>query len=96
MMKTISAALLAASMIAAPALAAGSGSKAAQNPADKTMQAKVPVNKTPQTPANAKTTATKSNKLNANASMVRHHRHHKHHKKISSRRFHASVLLLKY
>ena len=77
MLKTISAALLAVSFIAAPALAAST---------DKTAAA--PVNKTTATPA-AKTTAApvikadqkKSKALNANARMghkqVRHHRQHK-------------------
>jgi hypothetical protein len=79
MLKTISAALLAVSVIAAPALAAST---------DKTATA--PVNKT--TAPAAKTTAapvikserTKSKTLNANARMghhtnqVRHHRSHKH------------------
>jgi hypothetical protein len=78
MLKIISAALLAASVISAPALAAS---------ADKTAPAAV--NKTTTAPA-AKTTAApvikadqaKSKSLNANAQMshkqVRHHRAHKH------------------
>jgi hypothetical protein len=77
MLKTISAALLAVSFIAAPALAAST---------DKTATA--PVNKTTTAPAAKTTTApvikadqTKSKALKANARMgqknVRHHRPHK-------------------
>lgn len=71
MLKTISAALLAVSVIAAPALAA-STDKTATAPAAKTA---APVIKSEQT---------KSKALNANAKMghhskhVRHHRSHKH------------------
>ena len=70
MLKTISAALLAVSVLAAPAMAAGSG-KISQAPAPK--QAVV-----------AKTAQAKPSVLNANAKMghhrkhVRHHRSHKH------------------
>ena len=70
MLKTISAALLAVSVIAAPALAATSG-KSTTAPAPKTTQAPV-----------VKSEQTKSKKLNANARMghkhIRHHGHHKH------------------
>ena len=72
MLKTISAALLAVSVIAAPALAATSG-KSTTAPAAKTTQAPV-----------VKSEQTKSKMLNANARMghhtkhVRHHRHYKH------------------
>jgi hypothetical protein len=89
MFKTISAALLAASMLAAPALAASSTDQA---PAGKTTQApasktdKAPAGKTAQTPA-AKSTQTKPSALNAKA-MMSHHgkhiRHHLSHKKVSS------------
>jgi hypothetical protein len=75
MLKTISAALLAASMIAAPAFAAGIGTTAAFKSATA---------KTEQAPAingaQAKTstkTSTKIGALNANARMRRHH--HKNH-----------------
>jgi ribosomal protein L23 len=61
MLKTISAALLAVSVLAAPALAAGQGN-IAQAPVTKAQPVK----------------ATKSNTLNANAKLIRHHRHHKH------------------
>jgi hypothetical protein len=64
MLKTISAALLALSVIAAPALAAGQG---------KTQ------GKTTQAPA-AKTVQTKPSVLNAKAEMGRHHRHYRHHR----------------
>lgn len=68
MLKTISAALLAVSVIAAPALAAGTG-KLAQAHTIKTVQAPV-----------IKPTQAKSNVLNANAQMGRHHhRHYRHH-----------------
>ena len=80
MLKTISAALLAVSMIAAPALAAG---------ADTT---KTPANRTMQTQPGAKMTATTpttgSSKLNSKAKMIRHHRHDQ---KISSARSHAKI-----
>jgi hypothetical protein len=72
MLKTISAALLAVSVITAPALAATSG-KSTTAPAAKTTQAPV-----------VKSEQTKSKMLNANARMghhtkhVRHHRHYKH------------------
>ena len=68
MLKTISAALLAVSVIAAPALA--NSAKTVQAPAAKTTQA----------PA-ANTAKAKPSVMNANANMSRHHgRHHvKHH-----------------
>jgi len=66
MLKTISAALVAVSVLAAPALA-GTPGKTAQAPVNKTTQA--PVIKA----------ESKSKALNANARMGRHHnRHHKH------------------
>ena len=68
MLKTISAALLAVSVIAAPALAADSA---------KTTQA--PASKTDQAPA-AKTTQAKPGTLNANAKMGRHTKHVSHHR----------------
>jgi molybdopterin biosynthesis enzyme len=72
MLKTISAALLAVSVIAAPALAAGTG-KTTDAPASKTAQTTAPVVKQP----TAKT-------LSANAKTSRHHRsyarHHRHQK----------------
>jgi hypothetical protein len=76
MLKTISAALLAVSLVAAPAMAAGS-SKTTQAPPAKVAQVK------PKADAQVK-----SNALNANAKMGRHHvkhvRHHRAHKKMSA------------
>jgi hypothetical protein len=70
MLKTISAALLAVSVLAAPVMAASSD-KTAQAPATKSVQVKPSV-------LNAK--QVKPNALNANAKMGRHHRHHSHHR----------------
>jgi uncharacterized iron-regulated membrane protein len=73
MLKTISAALLAVSVIAAPVFAANT-SKIAQAPAT--------------TSATAPAAQVKKNPLNANAKMVRHHaRHHRHyhHKKMAAK-----------
>jgi hypothetical protein len=65
MLKTISAALLAVSVLAAPAIAA-STAKSTQAPVAKSATA---------------TTQVKKNPLNANAKMGRHHvRHYKHHR----------------
>jgi len=73
MLKKISAALLAVSVIAAPALAANAG-KTVQPPAAKTAQA----------PA-VKGGEVKSGTLNANAKMNHHHQYrHQHHKKVSA------------
>jgi hypothetical protein len=66
MLKTISAALLAVSVLAAPALAASSA-KTAQAPVTKSVTA-------------TKSAHVKKDPLNANAKMGRHHaRHHNHH-----------------
>ena len=87
MLKTISAALLAASMIAAPAFAAGTGNtvqtsrvKTEQTPAINGAQAKTGVK-----------TSVKSGALNANAKMRRHH--HKYHKMgaLKLKKSHAKV-----
>ena len=78
MLKTISAALLAVSVIAAPALAANSG-KSAQTPAPKT------------TASDIKSKQTKPSALNANAKMNHHRehvRHHRSHKKMTSLKTH--------
>jgi hypothetical protein len=92
MLKTISAALLAASVLAAPVMAA---STAAQAPANKTAQA--PANKT--APA-AKAAQVKPSVLNANAKMGHHHkhfRHHRSHKKMSALKTHqASKVTIKH
>lgn len=67
MLKTVSAALLAVSVLVAPALAAGT---------DKTTQA--PATKSATV---SKSSQAKKNPLNANARMSHHHiRHHQHHK----------------
>jgi hypothetical protein len=73
MLKTISAALLAVSVLAAPALAA-TLDKTAPAPVSKTVQVK-PVNKA------AQVKPVKPSLLNANAHMGRHHhvRHARHH-----------------
>jgi uncharacterized protein YdbL (DUF1318 family) len=80
MFKRISAALLAVSVLAAPAFAATSG---------KTTQA--PVTKQAPVKTNANTGL---NALNANAKMdghqISHHRHHRYHK-ISARKIHTKV-----
>ena len=80
MLKTISAALLAVSVLAAPALAASSG-KTDTAPATKTMTDKAAAAKTP--------AAIK----NANAGMHKHHvqhaQHHRHHKMVD--RYHKKV-----
>jgi hypothetical protein len=76
MLKTISAALLAVSVAAAPVMAAGS-STTTQAPAAKAAQVK------PKPDAQVK-----PNALNANAKMGRHHvkhvRHHRAHKNVSA------------
>jgi hypothetical protein len=78
MLKKISAALLAVSILAAPALAAGSR-KIADAPLIKTTQTNA---------TQAKTTQPKASVLNANAKMGKHHRthhrHHRHHKKMGA------------
>ena len=68
MLKTISAALLAVSVLAAPVMAAG---------IDKTAPA--PVAKTAQAPV-IKAVQVKQSVLNANARMGRHHHHHRFHR----------------
>jgi len=85
MFKTISAALLAVSVLAAPALAASPG-KATQAPVSKTTQAPV-----------IKAEPSKSKFFNANARMGRHHhkhlRHHRHHKHIGMLKAHGAPKL---
>ena len=70
MLKTISAALLAVSVLAAPVMAASSD-KTAQAPATKSVQVK---------PSALNAKQAKPNALNANAKMGRHHRHYSHHR----------------
>ena len=84
MLKTISAALVAVSVLAAPALAGTPG---------KTAQA--PVNKTAQAPA-VKAEQGKTKMLNANARMDRHHKHHRHDKHIGLHKTHAKHIAVKH
>ena len=88
MLKTISAALLAASIVAAPVMAAGS-SKTTQAPAAKAAQVK----------PKADAQVMKPNALNASAKMGRHHvkhvRHHRAHKKVSAVKTHQSSKAIK-
>lgn len=90
MLKTISAALVAVAVLAAPALAGAPG-KTAQAPV-----IKAPVTKTVQAPP-IKAGQVKSKVLNANASMGRHHhshyRHHRHHQHIGALKTHAAPKL---
>lgn len=88
MFRTISAALVAVSVLAAPALAGATG-KSAQAPVSKTAQ--TPANKATQPPV-IKAEQGKTKALNAHAKMGRHHkhiRHHRHHKHIGMHRTHA-------
>jgi hypothetical protein len=92
MLKTISAALLAASMIAAPAFAANIG-KATQAPAAKTVQAPAIKGTGVKTDAKASAkTTSKTGALNANAKMGHHNKHyrHHHHKKMSALKPHKA------
>jgi len=79
MLKTISAALLAVSVLAAPALAAQSGKTTANAAVIRTTQAR-----------QATTTRVKPAALNANAKMGKHHhrkhlsQHHRHHGKLGA------------
>jgi hypothetical protein len=90
MLKTISAALLAVSVIAAPALAA-TVDKVTPAPVTKTTQA--PVARTTTAPV-IKTGQSKSKLLNANARMGRHHHqryaHHRHHKHMAVHKTHVT------
>ena len=86
MLKTISAALLAVSVLAAPALAAGT---------DKPAQA--PVTKS----ASTKSASVKPSALNANAKMGRHHvkkhvRHHRALKKMAAHKAQSSKIAVKH
>jgi hypothetical protein len=85
MLKTISAALLAVSVIAAPALAETSG---------KTTQA--PVNKTVQAPV-IKADQAKSKLMNVNANMGhKHYRHHRHHEHMGTLKTHAAPKIARH
>jgi flagellar biosynthesis protein FliP len=80
MLKTISAALLATSLIAAPAFAAGT--KNTTTPTAQTTQSKADAGAKADLKTSA-TTNTKSKALNANAKMRKHHKKH-----ISHLRYH--------
>jgi hypothetical protein len=86
MLKTISAALVAVSVLAAPALA-GSPGKTVQAPASKITQAPV-----------VKAEPGKAKLLNANARMRhhKHYRHHRHHKHIGLHKAHAKHIAIKH
>ena len=87
MLKTISAALVAVSVLAAPALA-GTPGKTVHTHANKVTLAPV---------ANAQ--PGKAKLLNANARMGRHHkhyRHHRHHKHIGLHKVHAKHIAIKH
>ena len=92
MLKTISAALLAVSVVAAPALAETSG-KTTQAPV-KIVQA--PVNKTAQAPV-IKADQAKSKLMNANANMNhKHYRHHRHHEHMGTLKTHAAPKIARH
>lgn len=96
MLKTISAALLAVSVLAAPAFAA-SEAKTAQAPVTKSAQAPVAkaTDKTTQVPMikAEQTKQVKPGVLNANARMGRHHvrhvRHHRFHRHVGAGKLHS-------
>jgi hypothetical protein len=79
MLKTISAALLAVSVLAAPALAAGQG-KTADAPVIQGKTANAPVIKAEQVKQAKQVKQVKPSVLNANAKMGHHHRHFRHHR----------------
>ena len=80
MLKTISAALIATSLIAAPALAANSGSAGTATPT----QSQPTADKATPAPKAAKVTSTKSKKLHTSFKTAHHHN-----KKISLHKTHA-------
>ena len=86
MLKTISAALVAVSVLAAPALA-GTPGKTAPAPVNKTVQAPV-----------VKAEQGKAKVLNANARMGhhKHYRHHRHHKHMGLHKPHAKHIAVKH
>jgi hypothetical protein len=91
MLKSISAALLAVSVLAAPALAASGKTN------------ETPVTKQAPVTTNAKA-GLKTNVLNANAKMgghhsrhhAKHHRHHRHHKKMGALKTHKTHTKVSY
>ena len=90
MFRTISAALLAVSVIAAPVFAVTADKKM---PAPVTKTTAAPVAKTTTAPV-IKAEPAKSKALNANAKMSRHHhkhvRHYRHHSKMAVHKTHVS------
>ncbi len=90
MLKTISAALLAVSVIAAPALAA-TADKTAPAPSRRRPRRRSPRRRAAPV---IKAEQSKSKLLNANASMGRHHHkhyaHHRHHKHMGALKTHAA------
>lgn len=84
MFKTISAALVAVSVLAAPALAGTPG---------KTVQ--TPVNKVTQAPV-AKAPHGKAKLANANARVDGHHKHYRHHKHIGLHKAPAKHIAIKH
>ena len=87
MLKTISAALVAVSVLAAPALA-GTPGKTAQAPREQDHAGTCRQGR-----------AGKAKLLNANARMGRHHkhyRHHRHHKHIGLHKTHAKHIAVKH
>ena len=88
MLRTISAALLAVSVIAAPALAE-TATKTTPAPVSKTSQA--PLNKTTQAPV-IKADQSKSKAMNANARIGyhKHYHHHRHYKHMGAYKTHAT------
>jgi hypothetical protein len=88
MLRTISAALLAVSVIAAPALAE-TATRTTPAPVSKTSQA--PLNKTTQAPV-IKADRSKSKAMNANARIGyhKHYHHHRHYKHMGAYKTHAT------
>ena len=84
MLKTISAALVAVSVLAAPALA-GTPGKSAQAPVNKVAQAPV-----------VKAEPGKAKLMKANARMDHHHKHYRHHKHIGLHKAHAKHIAVKH
>ena len=84
MFKPISVALVAVSLLVAPAIA-GTAGKTAQAPVNKIAQAPV-----------AKAEQGKAKLTKANARMDRHHKHHSHHKQTGLRKAPAKHIAVKH
>ena len=95
MLKTISAALLAVTVLAAPAMAAGVAKTA---PVTKTDTTKIASAKTAKPAPAIKAVRAKKSVMNANARMERHHiRHHHFHKHMGAAKVHQfSKVTLKH